>query len=332
MASPSSPNPSRYLIAVGAVYLDTILTVPYYPGEDEKLRAKSLVRRRGGNCPNTLEVLSQFLTQEEHQKLSKVALIAVLPNRESVAYKTITESMPHVNLKHSPTRDNASEAPSSYIIKSESNGSRTIVNYNELSEMTFQDFRNSFEALREEYQSVYGPGQEDCWCHFEGRIPSVVFECIKYLRSAYPGVMVSVEVEKPAREGLQELANEADVVFYSKSWSVSRGYESAEDCLKQQQLMLERASHLFCTWGSDGAAALETIGKEPVVLPASSPAGSGIVDTIGAGDTFIAGILYGLLEHKGNWDLRSTLSFAIDLAGHKIVQEGFARLNVAVKQ
>jgi ketohexokinase len=31
--------------------------------------------------------------------------------------------------------------------------------------------------------------------------------------------MVSVEVEKPGRAGLQELAEEADVVFYSKSWA-----------------------------------------------------------------------------------------------------------------
>ena len=30
---------------------------------------------------------------------------------------------------------------------------------------------------------------------------------------------VSVEVEKPNREGLVELAAEADVVFYSKSWA-----------------------------------------------------------------------------------------------------------------
>jgi ketohexokinase len=28
-----------------------------------------------------------------------------------------------------------------------------------------------------------------------------------------------VEVEKPGREGLQELAQEADVVFYSKTWA-----------------------------------------------------------------------------------------------------------------
>jgi ketohexokinase len=39
----------------------------------------------------------------------------------------------------------------------------------------------------------------------------------------FPHVKISVELEKPGREGLQELALEADVVFYSKSWAVVSG-------------------------------------------------------------------------------------------------------------
>ena len=31
--------------------------------------------------------------------------------------------------------------------------------------------------------------------------------------------MISVEVEKPGRAGLRELAAAADVVFYSKAWA-----------------------------------------------------------------------------------------------------------------
>ena len=53
----------------------------------------------------------------------------------------------------------------------------------------------------------------------KGRIPEVTIECIHYLRQRYPGVKVSVEAEKPNRPGLQELAAEADIVFYSKSWA-----------------------------------------------------------------------------------------------------------------
>lgn len=52
------------LIAVGACCLDTILEVPRYPEEDSKLRATSLTKRRGGNTPNTLEVLEQMINVE----------------------------------------------------------------------------------------------------------------------------------------------------------------------------------------------------------------------------------------------------------------------------
>lgn len=42
---------------------------------------------------------------------------------------------------------------------------------------------------------------------------------MRYLRRGIPAAKISVEVEKPNRGGLQALAAEADVVFYSKSWA-----------------------------------------------------------------------------------------------------------------
>lgn len=55
--------------------------------------------------------------------------------------------------------------------------------------------------------------------HQQGRLPETTLECIRYLRQSDPEARISVEVEKPGRQGLQELAAEADVVFYSKSWA-----------------------------------------------------------------------------------------------------------------
>jgi sugar/nucleoside kinase (ribokinase family) len=48
--------------------------------------------------------------------------------------------------------------------------------------------------------------------------------------------------------------------------------------------------------------------------------------TIGAGDTFIAGILYGLFYNSKNRDLEKALKFANELAGRKVTQEGFSGL------
>jgi hypothetical protein len=43
---------------------------------------------------------------------------------------------------------------------------------------------------------------------------------MQYLRKHHSPAGISVEVEKPNREGLEELALLADMVFYSKSWAL----------------------------------------------------------------------------------------------------------------
>lgn len=56
----------------------------------------------------------------------------------------------------------------------------------------------------------------------QGRIPETTLACIHHLRHHLPRARISVEVEKPGREGLRDLAKEADVVFYSRSWAEVR--------------------------------------------------------------------------------------------------------------
>ncbi|KAL2852506.1 Ribokinase-like protein [Aspergillus pseudoustus] len=311
------------LIAVGACYVDTILTTPHYPGEDDKLRATSISRRRGGNCPNSLEVLQQLVAETPANLQFPLNLVAILPARSSVASQQIrTAFEPHVSLDHCLYREEFEEPASSYIMKSQASGSRTIVNYNELPEMTLEEFGRIVDGLK-------GPA---AWFHFEGRIPDVTLSCIRHLRNRFPDTKVSVEVEKPGREGLQELVEEADVVFYSKTWAQHNGYNSANECVQKQLSLTRKASLLCCTWGQDGAAALETSTRNLVHSPAYCPAGFQVVDTIGAGDTFIAGMLYGLICKKKGWDLSQKLSMANHLAGTKVAQEGFAGLGRVLRE
>ncbi|OTA00392.1 hypothetical protein A9Z42_0086610 [Trichoderma parareesei] len=209
---------------VGACYLDTILRkapsspVPQFPAEDAKQRASRLEIRRGGNCPNSLEVLQQLLGPRD---AVRTYLVSPLPSESSPATRRIkdsfslagessfTSSSP-VNLDLCLYREAYTQAASSYIIRSESTGSRTIVNYNDLPEMTVGEF----EAVVRRFGA-----SEDTWWHFEGRIPDTTLECVRALRDQLPNAQISVEVEKPGRDGLRELAAEADVVFYSRSWA-----------------------------------------------------------------------------------------------------------------
>lgn len=52
--------------------------------------------------------------------------------------------------------------------------------------------------------------------------------------------------------------------------------------------------------------------------------------SIGAGDTFVAGMLFGILCHEHDWDNERKLQFATELAGIKVCQDGFRGLGVAV--
>lgn len=200
------------------------------------------------NWQNTLEVLSQLLDSSSCHKDTTIAslhLISTLPSLSSPAIATLASSLTaRVNIKHSIYREAHEEPASSYIIRSRETGSRTIVNYNDLSEMTVDEFTeavdkiavethdaNAEEASQQGSSDIDGTGY---WFHFEGRIPAVTLSCIRFLRKSYPQARLSVEVEKAGRDGLEELAREADVVFYSRSWAAAKGYADAEACVRSQ--------------------------------------------------------------------------------------------------
>lgn len=240
--------------------------MPHYPQEDAKQRASSLEIRRGGNCPNSLEVLQQLVGPQDALCMY---LVSPLPSKSSLATQHIKESFGEsspVGFQHCLYRETHTQAASSYIFRSKQTGSRTIINYNDLPEMTVDEF----EAVVRRFN----PGDETWW-HFEvspvqssskarkthtpcclvkaapangrvkrgtpqhlilrhpfnnpcltilaqGRIPNTTLECVRRLRDKLPNAQISVEVEKPGRDGLRELAAEANVVFYSRSWAEVR--------------------------------------------------------------------------------------------------------------
>lgn len=87
-------------------------------------------------------------------------LVTILPARSSVAsQQIISELEPHISVGNSFYREGFDEPASSYIIKSQSTGSRTIVNYNELPDMTVAELTHVINEL----------APDATWFHFEVR-------------------------------------------------------------------------------------------------------------------------------------------------------------------
>lgn len=92
---------------------------------------------------------------------NRLHLISVLPNRDSGDTQHVIESFGKdspINFGHSIYRENATEAASCYIIQSKATGSRTLVNYKPLEEMTVEEF------IRITGQFSF---QGESWWHFE---------------------------------------------------------------------------------------------------------------------------------------------------------------------
>lgn len=87
---------------------------------------------------------------------------------------------------------------------------------------------------------------------------------------------------------------------------------------------------LICTWGDQGATAVRYFGEGKNSIWATARAwfplndavnDPEVVDTVGAGDTFIAGFIFCSTHRYMSLDQK--LSYATELASRKVYQDGF---------
>ncbi|KAI9249877.1 Ribokinase-like protein [Sporodiniella umbellata] len=109
-----------------------------------------------------------------------------------------------------------------------------------------------------------------------------------------------------------------DIVFFSKLYAEKRGYKSPSEFLQSYKSKCKKDAILLCTWGENGATCLN--GKKSFHAPALriKP-----VDNVGAGDTFVAGIIFCISQGH---TLQTALKFACELASKKVAQYGFINL------
>jgi ketohexokinase len=280
------------ILATGIATLDIINEVASFPAEDDEVRAISQRISRGGNASNTLCVLSQL----GHQSYLAATLI------DEADGQVIEADLNHyqINTQFCP-RLNEGKMPTSYITLNRQNGSRTIVHHRDCPELSFDAFR----------QIDLTPFD---WLHFEGRNITELAKILEHCRQNSPNVPVSLEIEKP-RDGIESLFDMADWLFFSRAYAEAKGYRLAEDLFDA----VCHAHSATCTWGAEGAYGwhnAQMIFCHATKIPKA-------VDSLGAGDTFNAGMIHSLLAKKS---LNDSLQFASQLAASKCQQYGFENL------
>ncbi len=269
--------------------MDQIFTLTRYPAEDEELRAESMTRQAGGNACNSAQILAQLGF--------KVELISSMAQDADAQWllQHLTEHQISTRLcQHHPS----ASTPQSTIWLNQRNGSRTIVHYRELPEL-------DLDHLQQLETSAYQ------WIHFEGRNVDSLLQYLPQL--AATGVTISLEMEKN-RPQLEALLPFVDTVIVSRDYLQQTG-SSAEALIDRLQRNNPGLS-IVCTLGQAGSIASDSPGN---IIKTEAESLSSVVDTRGAGDCFIAGLISQLVEDA---DFPSALSFANQLAANKIGQKG----------
>lgn len=292
------------ILGVGIATLDIINEVDTYPPEDSEVRALAQHRRTGGNVANTLTVLSQFAHQTHYAGV-------LTQDSDGLLIQEMLQQQ-GIDLSHAE-QIGYGHAPTSYITLSRTTGSRSIVHFRDLPEYEVSPF----------LKIDLSPFD---WLHFEGRHCMDTAAMLAWARKLHPEKPISLEIEKE-RPFLDQLFAFPDVVFFSRAFALGRGFSQPEAFLTEAATWAPQAI-LVLGWGGAGAYLRDPAQTDACLHFPSVPVAS-VVDTIGAGDTLIAGIIHARLDQM-TWP--DSVTFGVRLAERKIARFGFMGLAPAAEQ
>ena len=299
-------NKNKPVLCVGLVCIDNFFVVEKYPEEDSDQPASKAFKARGGNAANNCTVLAQILQD--------VTFLGTLPMPTfGNQYEFVFNDFKANNVKVSencPIRHGASW-PEAVVILSQESGSRTIVyNPGEQEPLKASEFALALESIPSYFK----------WIHFEAQ--TFVKDMLSYLRSDRnaESTIISIEIEK-ANQGFECLIPYGDVIFISKDVSEANGARSLREALNIFKMYQRKPkSRLICTWGKKGAGAVDQDGQ---VLFVQAEHVTNILDSCGAGDTFIACVIASLINERS---LKTALETGCRIAAKKIGQRGYQNL------
>ena len=301
---------NKSILCIGLLCLDMVSTCEKYPIEGTDQRCTNLCWQKGGNAANSSAIIG--ILQQNVEYYGTVA------HNSNPTENLLTDFLVQEMKKFNVCMDNVVVhdgclTPSSQVIINTENGSRTIIHSGKmLPELTLENF-----CLLD--HSKYS------MIHFEGRNIAEVIKMMNFLKEYNEStpedqkIFISMEAEKPARQNQLLMMPFADLIVISQDFASAKKHRNAADAVKGFKEYCKPGAFIVCAWGDSGAACGVTGNSDDVIMvPAAKP--SQVVDTLGAGDTFLGGLLYALVHGK---TLGSSVRFACDVAGHKVSAFGF---------
>ncbi|XP_026855650.2 ketohexokinase isoform X6 [Electrophorus electricus] len=290
------------ILCVGLVCLDIINVVDKYPEEDTDNRCLSQRWQRGGNASNSCTVLSLL-----GAPCAFMGSLAPGPVADFIVGDFVRRG---VDISGMAWQERG-ETPCACCVVCPTTGTRTVV----LSDTNLPDV--SAEDFSKLDLSQYK------WIHWEGRNAEEQIKMIEKVREYNSKqqreenrITISVEIEK-TREPLYQLFPCGDLVFISKDVAIHFGFHSAASALRGLYSRLRKGAVLICAWAEKGADALCPDG---VLVHSDAFPPERLVDTLGAGDTFNASVIY-TLSRGGS--LQEALTFGCQIAGKKCGIHGY---------
>ncbi|XP_053552309.1 ketohexokinase [Bombina bombina] len=291
----------KKILCIGLVCLDIISVVDKYPEEDSDTRCISQRWQRGGNASNSCTVLALLG--------APCAFMGSLAPGHMADFIRSDFQKRGIDTR-SISWQSRGDTPCACCLVNISNGSRTVTLYDtNLPDVTADDFER---VDLTQYK----------WIHWEGRNAEDQVKMIRRVeehnktRDPMQRISMSVEIEKQ-REELYQLFSYGDLVFVSKDVAQHFGFQSATEAVTGLYPRVRTGAFLVCAWAEKGAVAL---GPDGVVVHSPSFPPETIVDTLGAGDTFNASVIYSLSRGQS---IQEALTFGCRVAGRKCGIQGY---------
>lgn len=280
----------KKVVGLGIATLDYVIEVERFPDESAKVKSTSLSESGGGNCANTLVGISRL-------GVNRVNTTILTKIGNDSHGDIILQSLKDENVEIEFVNQTAEESCMSVIIVNKPTGSRTIINH---------------QGVNYDDEIVYPDNILDntSLVYLDGKFRRTAERLASDANSK--GIPVVLEADR-LELGVEELFQYAQIVIAPESFhdqfSPGSSYETT------LQRILENGPKIAVLTLGEKGSILKSGGR--IIEVEACP--TGVVDTTGAGDAYIAGFIYGALEE---WDLERRMKFASVVAAMNCTKPG----------